>query len=409
MRGIPQADRIQVTVDPGTGGVVVYDLVRKEVVNELVDYGIYLERSRQLKSVSISQTLWTLAQFWSRLRRLRKDVLDITTSFLVTYRDEEFKLVKSDRSHRGSDRAVKRTVNGKLSMLLHWLAWLQRERVLPAETIGPIGCSVHAEALRSSNPVPQPDREMTSSLFFRGAGRGPNRPYASRDVFETATQLMVEEAYSPYIAHRNSTFADLAANGGFRRGSICSLKAGQFTREKLESWTDASFDVRPQKQKLDYENTFDISIDLALRVLDFIEGPRADLVERLQLSAARTQDRIFLSSTTGKPMSDRGMTQALSPMMRAAGTNKGQVIHVLRGLYASEMIEQESDDRSSRGLDTSTASIAAATALKLGQANPNSLFEYVAAEQSRIGARRRSQSAKAKLSKDSAGKKKGTS
>jgi hypothetical protein len=403
---IPQADRIQVTFMPRTGEALVYDLQDHSIVHELVDYGLFLRSSRQLEQCSVQLTTWALARFWSHLVTQGKTLSEIDQALLVAYRDSDLKRVKTDRSHRDSDRAAKATINGKLSMILHWLVWLQWTGAIAPDSIGVLGCRVEAEAAKSNDLILKPGIKLSSSLFYRDAGRGANRPYVAREVVDAAAQIIMDEATDPYVAFRNITFNDLGSNSGFRRGSMTSLKITQFPSEELESWTDDQYEVKPEKQKLNYENTFSISIDLALRVSEFIEGPRAELVKRLGVDRRKTQDRIFLSSTTGEPMSDRGMTQSLRKAMRAAGTKKGQVVHVLRGLFLSEQIEAEGGDRARRGLDTSTASIAAAVAVKAGQRNPNSLNDYVSAEQSRIAARRRSAERKANKARTTSGDKK---
>jgi len=203
-------------------------------------------------------------------------------------------------------------------------------------------------------------------------------------VDDVAAQLM-DANQEPYIRLRNALFVDIAATVGLRRGSINSLTIDQFVRRELQAVDAPTVRIRPASQKFGYENDFEFPVWLALQVCDFVEGARADLVERVHKGVSVTRNRVFLSSRAAKPMTDRAMSQVVSRAMRAIGAPKGSAVHVLRSYYANEQIELEIDHRLARGLDTGTAAISAAVSLRLGHRNPHSLFAYVARAQSRRG------------------------
>jgi integrase len=378
-------DRIQISVIQPEGDIVVYDLERKVVIHELVDYALFMETARRCSAYTRQLTLYQLVRFWSSLCRKDAVISDVDDELLVAYAEEELASVLTDRSHRGSERAARSTVNLKLSMILHWLAWLQYTHRAHARTIGPYECNVTAEAIKGGGDLtPRPGKQISSPLFLRDAGNSGSRPSTSRPVFQTATRSVMEGDESEHVRLRNALFMDIEAHAGFRRGSICSLTTSQFPSAKLRSWRHDKFTVTPTVQKRNLANSFEVSIDLSLRVLDFIEGPREELIRSLKVGPGVTRDRIFLSDRSGKPITPRAMTQAISSAMRAAGLHKGQATHVLRGLFLSEFAEAETRRRARKGLDTQESTIAAVTAEAAGHSNRHTVPVYVSKAQSRV-------------------------
>ena len=373
-----------------TGEVIVYDLRRNVIVHEILDYTRWLAHHAGRDAKTISQAGNHLAGFWGKMLTGSNRLSSICDSLLSDYRDEELKSVLSNPRSRGSKRAAKSTVNQKLGAMLNWLVWLQYKGICPPDTIGPVNCRVTAWPARSplKDGPWMPGSPVSSDLFLTGAGTSGLTPAVSRESFEAVREHIEVTYLSEYIASRDSLFVDVAASAGFRRGSICSLRTDQFDREQLAAWDHDTFPVTPSAQKFGYEDTFEIDTLLALRVSDFIEGPRKQLLEDLKVSSRVTIAKIFLSSKTGKPITDRSMTSRLGKAMRAIGGTKGQAVHAFRGLFANETIDSETDRRVQRGLDTSTLSIASATATQLGQRRAESLFPYVANHQSRVARKR---------------------
>lgn len=382
--------RVNVSLHPESGLCVAYDVHLGSVVHEITDYCVFMADDLQRKPITLHYSSLRLARFWSYLLSRGKTLSSVNDALLTEYRSAELAEVTRDSKHRGSKYAARQTVNQKLATVLGWLVWLQVSSRLPQGTIGPLGCRVTA---RSARPLPGqqglvPGEPLTSYLYLEGAGAGGSGPYVSHEVFERALEAIMTGSSSDYIAHRDSLFIDIARTAGFRRGSICSLRVNQFPRDQLERWELATFPVKPSKQKRDYEIEFEIPLELALRVLDFIDGPRQLLVDQLRARPAKTRDSIFLSQRDGRPMLERSMTSSISRAMRAAGATKGQAIHVLRGLFMTETVLDEGEARRVAGLDTSTMSIALATAWNAGQKNATSIIPYVAQAQSRAARKR---------------------
>lgn len=375
---------------PITGEVIVYDLRRKAVVHEILDYTMWLSRHAGRDAKTVSQTGNHLAGFWRKKLSGSNRLSTISDALILDYREEELKSVLKNPRSRGSERAAKNTVNQKLSALLNWLVWLQYTEICPPNTIGPAKCRVTAwptQSLRNYGPW-MPNTGVSSDLYLRGAGTSGLTPAISRESLEAVRELIEVTNFSEYIAHRDSLFIDIAASTGFRRGSICGLRVDQFDRDKLERWNFDTFPVTPSSQKFGYDNTFEIDTLLALRVSEFIEGPRKQLLKDKAVPRRVTKDKIFLSSTTCRPIVDQSMTARVGKAVRAVGGVKGQAVHAFRGLFANEAIDSEGERRAELKMDTSTLSIASAIATQLGQRRAESLFPYVADHQSRTARKR---------------------
>lgn len=380
------------SVVPDTGMDVVYDLDKLCVVNDLTDYSIWLKTKKRLDAKTVRQDIGHLVAFYAYLRRQKRDPSSIGDAFIHKWVNSELASVAANPRARNSELAARTTVNQKTSAILHWLFWMQLEGRCSKGTIGPVDCRVTAslKSRRSSWHRPRKsESRLESNHFLRGAAACPFVPPVSREIYDKLCDHIQASALSTYIAQRDRLFVDVAASAGFRRGSICSLSIGQIDARYLRETAEMTAKLKPAAQKFGYEHVYDVDTLLLLRVLDFIEGPRARLLSELNVTEAIARGQIFLSARTGKPMTDRAMTARISTAMRAIGCAKGQAIHVFRGLYVNEIADDEIEDRLEAGLDTSTASIVAAVAPRVGQKNPASLFAYISGKQTEIARRRR--------------------
>ena len=379
------------SVVPETGMSVVYDLGRRSVVGELTDYSIWLCKRNYSDAKTVMQTMGHLVRFWTFLQP-KADLNSISDRKLREFFDAEHISIKKNPRSRGAETAINSTLNQKVSAVLSWIFWMQWSGRCTPGTIGSAGCSITASAfLRRTSTASQ---DWIPGCLIRSPHHRPNAspsgflPAVPRDVYERLREQIHESSTSAFLAWRDLLFVDIAAEAGFRRGSICSLTVDPIERLDVRSATELTLPLKPSAQKFGYGFEFEVSTLMLNRVLDFIEGPRKELVDRLGVSAIKTQGKIFLSEKTGRPLTDRAMTQRVSRAMRAIGCRKGQAIHVLRGLYSNELVDAEIEDRIALGLDTSTDAIAHAVAPQLGQKNAGSLFTYIANHQSRKARKR---------------------
>lgn len=378
------------TILPDTGEPLIYDLDRRCVVREVTDYCIYLLHKENLDTGTVAQTSGHLVKLWTFLSTTGVPLDDVTDEVLKSWRDAELGLVQANKISRRSDRAARNTVNQKIGAALKWLLWLQDEGVCGYDTIGPANCRVTAGPHREVKEGHKWSygHGVSSRLFLDHAGAGESAVSVEEATYDAVRERIVEVSHSSYIARRDALFLDVAKTAGFRRGSICSLRTTQFDRGTLEKCRSLTTPLKPFVQKLSYEHSFEVDLTLALRICDFIDGPRKELLERLEIGERQALQAIFLSEKTGRPITGRAMTKSISRSMRAVGAQKGQAIHVFRGLFANISIDAEQQARVECNMDTSTASVSHAVSTAMGHRDPNSLFTYTANHQSRLARRR---------------------
>ncbi|MDQ0086048.1 site-specific recombinase XerD [Variovorax boronicumulans] len=364
----------------------MYDLAKNAVVWELTDYAAYLIDSKQLSELTVALWLGHLKRFWAFMQPRGVTVSGIQDNTLRAFRDSELNAVLARDSSLGIERVAKRTVNQKLTAVYQWLLWMQEAARVPSNMIGPHGCQVLAYEKTAGY---KGARKTTWNFPLRYRLTGASSKHRlglslGRQIFERACESIADGANS-FVAQRDLLIMDISTEVGLRRASINSLTIDQFERSTLERVRGETIDIRPASQKFSYNNDFAFPVLLALRIADFIEGPRADLLAQKPKMQGRTKERVFISARTCTPLTNRALTQSVSRQLRVAGAGKGAGLHAGRRLFANEQIDLEVDRRLALGLDTSTASICIAVAMKMGHANPMSLYAYVSAAQSRRG------------------------
>lgn len=193
---------------------------------------------------------------------------------------------------------------------------------------------------------------------------------------------------SEYRNLRDALIVDLATEVGLRVGSVVSLVDSDFDQAEIERTVDTTMLITPKRQKFSYENSFEVPIWLALRVCALVKL-RDELLKSKGKRVAVAAGAIFVNELRCTPLTARAVSQQISEVLRSLGAPKGTSIHAFRGLFCTEEIESEIDERVRLGLDTSTASVSAAVALKMGHRDPMSLFHYVARALSLRAARER--------------------
>jgi hypothetical protein len=176
----------------------------------------------------------------------------------------------------------------------------------------------------------------------------------------------------------------LATDTGLRRASINSLRCEQFERSKLEKCQSQTFRITPDHQKFGYTSNLEVPINIALRVCEFIETHRKDLLKSKGWDKRTTADRVFISERSGKPLQDQTISAIFHGPFAELEAPRGANIHSLRRKFANDCIEEELRARQLANFDTSTASVAAAVAIRMNHANPDSLSAYIDHAQSQL-------------------------
>lgn len=385
----------------GSGSIVVYDLKAKTVVHELTDYALFMFDKCRLDQTTVCTAVNSLVRFCNhllkkqrkRVRPLMEVVAGITDKSLEVFRNDDLKAVRSNSRSRNNEHTAKATVNARLASVYQWIWWLKTSGHLPVNVAGPSGCAITvSEAYRPANRrITQFRVALDMPLLYPDAarrGRHKTGFVASRETTDGAVEVLMSRPSSEYRNLRDALIVDLATEVGLRVGSVVSLLDSDFDRAAIERTMEPTMLVTPRKQKFSYQNSFDVPIWLALRVCALIEI-RDEHVESKGKKAVVTEGAIFINELTCKPLTSRAVSQLISRVLRSLGAPKGAAIHAFRGLFCTEEIEAEIDERSRLGLDTSTASVSAAVALKMGHRDPMSLFSYVSRSESLRAGRER--------------------
>jgi len=368
---------------------ICYDIGNMTILRNIVNYGLAM-KSRMLSTSTIEQELRHLVELENYLRARKLKIDSLNDENLALYRDNLLKKTISARSHRGVEEKSKITVNAKLRRIYHWLHWLQSSGMCRSNLIGPRG-SVRSEVRQSSNRSLQTSSWKAANYYstplcfrtsFQNSSHVTPRQLPTERTVDDLHAYFFASPSSNYLVYRNSLFIDIASRVGLRRGSINSLNTNQFLAEDIANSTD-EFWITPSKQKKNYSNSFPIPKDLALQISSFIENQRAELIIKKRIKKTDHKGRIFLSERSGKPVTDRAMTQLIAKAMRSLGFEKGTSIHSFRGKFTSDAVDKEVETRLSAGMDTSSMSIAPAVAMRLGHKNPFQFLSYASAAQSK--------------------------
>ena len=372
---------IKITWHSISGGrfAVAHWLHDGRLIMELTDYSIYLSRQRSLDPLTVDSVVYDLVRFVVYCYESGIALSLCDDIKLLQFRGYKFDRLRERVGNLGSDKTQKRTVNRRLTSVYGFLVWYQAVNYSISGLIGNFGCQI-----RSSLPLEQTSntrytsRKLRYPLHFSLSGSASkHRPVkaASSGSMEALTRIFSGMS-DDFLAARNILIIDIADTVGLRRASINSLTCSQFLLALQYEEAIVDLEIVPSSQKFGYQFSYIFPYQLVSSILQYIEGPRKALLERLGVSAIVSADRLFLSGKTGLPLDNRSITRLIGSTMRSIGINKGS-IHTFRHKFVNDEVEREIMRRVELGLDTSIESIASAVSLRVGQTNPNSLYTYV--------------------------------
>ncbi|GAD64903.1 site-specific integrase [Aquipseudomonas alcaligenes] len=365
---------------------VAYDSVTKMVDYNLLDYSIHLAKKLALSSLTVRNMVYHVTPFLAWISENNILISHIGNHSITKFRDDEQKrLVKR---FGDSVKAHKRTVNSRLVCVYQYLVWLQWKRPDYIKLIGPDGQVTSNLVIDSAGKLIKSKRRAKGCypLLFSDSGSSSRHRSAyeatEQDCDDIKTHFL--GGRSSYIAARNILMMDIMSQVSLRRGSVNSLRVSQFMVaddyfEKRDFLT-----VVPDSQKFGYKKSYKFPPMLTYKIQDFIETHRATLIGQKNVSGRDTQDRIFLSHTTGLPLSNSSVTGIFSSAFESIGVTERASAHAFRHKYANDRIHDEILERKEAGLDTSDSSIAYSVAPSMGQSNPESLLPYVSRAQIKL-------------------------
>ena len=361
---------------------LVFDLHLKALVHDLTNFGDFLTKERGAHVLTTYKKLTHAIRFKEFCRLKGVALRFISDTNLTDYRDWEMSQVVASPSHRGDERTAKRTTNAKLDSVFDLLRWHQQR----------------GELTRASAYIPKRadggkyNRERVaqrSSVYFTKTGKAAKHHSGfilGDEELRSVLEHAVESRNDPHAAHRNWIMGRIGHLVGLRRGSVNSLLAGDFERRSLEKKLMRSRDdgitLVPKDQKFDYNKAYFFPAWLCYEICSFCENYRAPLISLRNDGKDVSRGRLFLSSTTAKPMAATSISRIYRVLMAEVDAPKGVAFHILRDVFASARLAEETEYRVEAGLDTSTKSLSTAVSMAMGQEDPNSMFRYVQEQQS---------------------------
>tara|TARA_Y100001938_G_C8074546_1_gene425167 strand:+ start:829 stop:2079 length:1251 start_codon:yes stop_codon:yes gene_type:complete len=365
---------------------VAYDSVTKMIHYDLLDYSIHLAKRLALSSLTVRNMVYHVTPFLAWISENKILISHVGNHSIIKFRDDEQKrLVKRIGD---SAKAHKRTVNSRLVCVYQYLAWLQWKRPDYIKLIGPDGQVTSNLVIDNAGKIIKSKRQAKGyyPLLFSDSGSSsrhrPAYEATDQDCDDIKTHFLGGQ--SSYIAARNILMMDVMSQISLRRGSVNSLRVSQFMVADDYFNKRDFLTVVPDSQKFGYQKPYKFPPMLTYKIQDFIETHRATLVEQKRVSVQDTQDRIFLSQTTGLPLSNSSVTGIFSSAFESIGVTERASAHAFRHKSANDKIHDEIWERKEAGLDTSDSSIAYSVSASLGQSNPESLLPYVSRAQIKL-------------------------
>ncbi|MGO4367777.1 hypothetical protein [Pseudomonas sp. PAB10] len=376
------AIRIRWQLNEGFHIPIPYNIEHHFIHTEIMDYAIFLERQENLSHQYIKNELFHLSIFEKFASEQDIELIDVTNTLIREFRDNDYhRLLATETS---SSKSVKSVVNLRLRRIYHFYTWMQFHSSLH-NLIGRHDCQIHSSLPEyfSRRPVNHRDKELFPLCFRRigSASKHTTKYEASEKDRRTLEKIFLNHP-NTYIGQRNSLILEIANVTGFRRSSINSLLCSQFSDELINTTEDDCILVSPSHQKYGYTLSFRIPILLAYRINHFINTFRKDLLQIIDANCSTTQDRIFLSARTGRPLNNQTISEIFHDAIAKLHIKQTRVgIHSLRRKFTNDRITEEILTRAELRLDSSTESIESSVSLQLGQTSPTSVRPYISRRQ----------------------------
>lgn len=299
----------------------------------------------------------------------QKTIITANDGLIKQYRD--FLLDHKNKNSSNNVKSRQRSINQYLRIIYDFYRWVQLSE-LALYILGPSEIyNIYSELTVESKKTS--DYDKYPLLFRRTSLKSKHRTTFTPD-YDTFLSLYryFISSHSTNVADRNCMILKIAFEGGLRVGSTASLKISDFDEKKIRE-SDDYFTITPSVQKFGHTNSFDISINLAMDIVEYINGSRKKLSEQL----ASKSEYLFLDTVNGSNFLSKSISSDFSKASKKLGLPYRSGVHSWRGLFTENLIDYEIDARQELGFDTSVESIGMVIAKALGHSNPTSQQNYI--------------------------------
>lgn len=367
---------------------IIYD-ENIELIDEINTYLLEIaskkidkEPSTQGYKSEIKHHTYALKSYISFLSQYKLDWKNINDNNLISFRNWSYLKTLANSRSKKKINSAKRTTNGKLRAIYLYYVWAQNTMLYVSDIIGnsdefPIK-SILPDFI-TSNSIKGNDSRLYP-LCYERCGEGSHSRFQYSATYEDKIKLIKyfsDSTSTEYIADRNILVMEIAAQVGWRSGSITSLTISDFSDEVINSATDENILIEPKIQKLGYENSFKVTLALAIRVNKHIKTSRQNIINYRKIKNHITQNSLFLSSVSCTPIGPQTFIQIFSKAMKHIGCPRGSGIHSFRRKFAQDITNKEVAFRLKNKLSLAMEDTLLVTARALGQASKSSPESYL--------------------------------
>lgn len=339
-------------------------------VMPFLDYVIESIDAEQAATKTVEARAYGLKKWFQFLSDNEVDLLDVDDSTIVNFRGFLEQRVSINGTKDVNTR--RRSINNDIRIVYGFYAWLQEKPRLTdgRALLGEQFCQITSSLL-------SPDKSQTRSRYpavFRRVGENSKHRSSFIPKEKERTDLMEYffAVQDHKIAARNCLIFDIAWIRGWRRASILSLNIQQFSHEAVNTNREFIM-VQPAVQKLGYSKSFSVPIALALKIRQYIECERQEIVH----DTGSVSSTLFLNSDSGEPLNKEYVSVMFSEARKALGWPRGAGLHSWRRGFANEFLETGLAARIELGLDTSCDSLALDLANELGHESKEAQQAYI--------------------------------
>lgn len=341
----------------------------------------YIADSVDVKEASrsaVEQRAYALKLWFSFLGSTLSE-FDVSDDLIKKFRDTLFK--RSVNDGRSTSMTRKRTINENLKIIYSFYVWLNDHPIYGKDRnlIGSRGCLITSSL---ADPNGRKGAQYQYPKLFRDGRKKDKHKilFAPSETDRENLHDYFDAVHGPYVAERNTLIVDIANNPGLRLDSINSLTVNQFNAEivKRVLERDGKYLVTPARQKNGYSKEYEFSLELVFRIIDFIEGARADVVMRTGSSSGE----IFLSEKSGLPLTNKTISTNFAKAARALELPYNSGVHSYRRKFADDTLSQLYLSQAEIKADTGIDTMAALLQIKLGHESIQSQKAYIRLRQS---------------------------
>jgi len=299
------------------------------------DYLRYRVIQEGIKTTSAKTYAEDLQTFFVFLARNQKKWQTVTDKTLLTWRD--WQTVEDQTKNRRLDTVVSMYIwleeNGYISGVVKIPGFNSDQEFTPQLTL-----------ISVSHTNPRSKRTSTSlksPLLIKNAhsSRIPHTP-TDDELSRICSEITNVD---PGVTMRNNLLISWYRSAGVRRMEWSNLTIDQIPLwDEIYALYDSSecYEMLLQKTKNDTPRYVAILPELLEETREYIEGPRADLIERFgKQDDYKKPQTLFLSNKTGLALELRSISNAINSLMKKANVNTWG--HRIRATFLTELVESE--------------------------------------------------------------------